>query len=109
MAFMCGVFWLLEEHKKTASAKRKATKDAKNAKAQHEPAPADDAAPPARAPKLKKAAPVADNPNPTRPNGRRKQAAPAEPQAGTMVPYAQCEQAPTKEQASIYEQASFFK
>ena len=68
MAFMRGIFWLLEEHKKAASAKRKATKA--TTKAQQEPSGACATA----APKQRRATappPVVANPNPDRPNGKR--------------------------------------
>ena len=99
MAFMRGIFWLLEEHKKAASAKRKATKAA--TKAQQEPATARATA----APKQKRATappPVVANPNPDRPNGKRTKQVDysgMEAQDGA-VPYAAHEalyQAPPKE------------
>ena len=86
MAYMRGVFWLLEEHKKAASAaKRKATKEAKDSKVQVASSSEPSGAPPPddhahnNPPSKRLAVP---NPNPTRPTGRRlKQVVAAEPQA----------------------------
>ena len=75
MAFMRGVFWLLEEHKKAASAaKRKATKEAKDSKVQVASSSEPSGAPPPddhahNNPPSKRL--TVPNPNPTRPTGRR--------------------------------------